>query len=119
MLTERYKQALQFAATVHDEHLRKGTQVAYLSHLISVSALVMENGGDEDEARADLEQSLAWAVESGNAVYGLRAALALAQLPDERRSSDWKSALRTQVAAFGTEAESADLEAARQLLQSH
>ncbi len=54
MLTERYKQALQFAATVHDEHLRKGTQVAYLSHLISVSALVMENGGDEDEAIAAL-----------------------------------------------------------------
>ena len=54
MLTNRYKSAMHFAATVHDGHLRKGTQVAYLSHLISVSALVMENGGNEDEAIAAL-----------------------------------------------------------------
>ena len=54
MLTQRYRSALQFAATVHDGHLRKGTQVAYLSHLLSVSALVMENGGNEDEAIAAL-----------------------------------------------------------------
>lgn len=54
MLTERYREALQFAATVHDRHMRKGTQIAYLSHLISVSALVMENGGDETEAIAAL-----------------------------------------------------------------
>jgi (p)ppGpp synthase/HD superfamily hydrolase len=54
MLTSRYKSAMQFAATVHDGHLRKGTQVAYLSHLMSVSALVMENGGNEDEAIAAL-----------------------------------------------------------------
>ncbi len=54
MLTNRYKSAMQFAATVHDGHLRKGTQVAYLSHLMSVSALVMENGGSEDEAIAAL-----------------------------------------------------------------
>lgn len=54
MLTDRYKTALQFAATVHDRHLRKGTEIAYLSHLISVSALVMENGGSETEAIAAL-----------------------------------------------------------------
>ena len=54
MLTNRYKSAMQFAATLHDGHLRKGTQVAYLSHLMSVSALVMESGGDEDEAIAAL-----------------------------------------------------------------
>jgi (p)ppGpp synthase/HD superfamily hydrolase len=54
MLTDRYKSAMRFAATLHDGHLRKGTQVAYLSHLMSVSALVMENGGNEDEAIAAL-----------------------------------------------------------------
>lgn len=54
MLTQRYRAALQFAATVHDGHLRKGTEVPYLSHLLSVSALVMENGGNEDEAVAAL-----------------------------------------------------------------
>jgi (p)ppGpp synthase/HD superfamily hydrolase len=54
MLTNRYKTAMQFAATVHDGHVRKGTEVAYLSHLMSVSALVMESGGSEDEAIAAL-----------------------------------------------------------------
>ena len=54
MLTERYRSALQFAATLHDTHLRKGTEIAYLSHLMSVSALVMENAGNETEAIAAL-----------------------------------------------------------------
>ena len=30
MLTNRYKSAMQFAATVHDGHLRKGNEVACL-----------------------------------------------------------------------------------------
>lgn len=54
MLTDRYKEALQFAAEVHEGHTKKGTEVSYLSHLLSVSALVMENDGDEDEAIAGL-----------------------------------------------------------------
>jgi (p)ppGpp synthase/HD superfamily hydrolase len=54
MLTDRYKQALQYAAEVHEGHTKKGSDVAYLSHLLSVSALVMENDGDEDEAIAGL-----------------------------------------------------------------
>lgn len=66
MLTDRYKAAMQFAATVHDGHLRKGTQVAYLSHLMSVSALVMENGGSEEEAIAALLHD---AVEDRGNVY--------------------------------------------------
>jgi (p)ppGpp synthase/HD superfamily hydrolase len=54
MLTNRYKLAMQYAATVHDGHLRKETEIAYLSHLLSASALVMESGGNEDEAIAAL-----------------------------------------------------------------
>jgi len=54
MLTDRYKQALQYTAEVHEGHTKKGSDVAYLSHLLSVSALVMENDGDEDEAIAGL-----------------------------------------------------------------
>lgn len=66
MLTERYRSALQFAATLHDTHLRKGTEIAYLSHLISVSALVMENAGSETEAIAALLHD---AIEDGGAVF--------------------------------------------------
>ena len=54
MLTDRYKRALQFTADVHEGQMKKGGEVAYLSHLLSVSALVMENDGDEDEAIAGL-----------------------------------------------------------------
>ena len=51
MLTDRYKDAMLFAARLHDSQMRKGTEVAYLSHLLAVSSLVIENGGSEDEAR--------------------------------------------------------------------
>lgn len=52
--TVRYGAALAFADVKHRGHVRKGTDIPYVSHLISVSALVMEHGGDEDEAIAAL-----------------------------------------------------------------
>jgi len=54
MLSERYKDAMLFPVRLHDNQTRKGTEIAYLTHLMSVSALVMENGGNEDEAIAGL-----------------------------------------------------------------
>lgn len=53
-LTERFEHALVYATRLHANQLRKGTQVPYLSHLLSVAALVIENGGDEDQAIAAL-----------------------------------------------------------------
>ncbi len=53
-LTNRYSQALQFAFKLHKDQKRKATPIPYLSHLISVSALVLEHGGNEDEAIAAL-----------------------------------------------------------------
>jgi len=49
-LSSRYLQAVEFAATVHQGSVRKGTTIPYLSHLLQVSGLVLEFGGDEDEA---------------------------------------------------------------------
>ena len=54
MLSDRYKDAMLFAAKLHDNQTRKDTEVAYLTHLMSVSALVMENGGGEEEGIAAL-----------------------------------------------------------------
>jgi (p)ppGpp synthase/HD superfamily hydrolase len=54
VLTHRYQDALVYAARLHADQLRKGTSVPYLAHLLSVSALVLENGGDEDQAIAAL-----------------------------------------------------------------
>jgi (p)ppGpp synthase/HD superfamily hydrolase len=53
-LSLRFDAALSLASEIHRQHLRKGTTVPYVSHLLSVAALVLEDGGDEDEAIAAL-----------------------------------------------------------------
>jgi (p)ppGpp synthase/HD superfamily hydrolase len=54
MLGERFERALVFAARRHADQVRKGTDIPYVSHLLSVCALVIEGGGGEDEAIAAL-----------------------------------------------------------------
>lgn len=49
-LSPRYSEALQFCFEIHSRQRRKGGAVPYVSHLLAVSALVMEQGGSEDEA---------------------------------------------------------------------
>ncbi|AYO94061.1 MULTISPECIES: HD domain-containing protein [Xanthomonas] len=53
-LTERYALAVDYARIAHAGQVRKGTQVPYLSHLLGVSTLVLECGGDEEQAIAGL-----------------------------------------------------------------
>lgn len=53
-LTERFDDALTFARQRHNEQTRKGTAIPYLAHLMSTAALVLEAGGDEDQAIAGL-----------------------------------------------------------------
>jgi GTP pyrophosphokinase len=53
-LSERFDQALAFAAELHRNQSRKGTKIPYVAHLLAVTALVLEHGGDEDEAVAAL-----------------------------------------------------------------
>ncbi|MBI2970772.1 MAG: HD domain-containing protein, partial [Gammaproteobacteria bacterium] len=54
MLGPRFQDALLFATEIHAGDVRKGTAVPYLSHLLSVCALVLKHGGNEDEAIAAL-----------------------------------------------------------------
>jgi (p)ppGpp synthase/HD superfamily hydrolase len=54
MLTERFQRAFGIASEIHAFQVRKGTGVPYLSHLMSVAALVLEHGGDEDAAISGL-----------------------------------------------------------------
>jgi (p)ppGpp synthase/HD superfamily hydrolase len=54
VLTPRLADALAFAIQVHGNDRRKGTKVPYLAHLLAVCALVLSDGGDEDEAIAGL-----------------------------------------------------------------
>lgn len=53
ILSERFSEALILAAKLHQQQIRK-QGAPYVSHLMSVAALVLENGGDEDEAIAAL-----------------------------------------------------------------
>jgi 5'-deoxynucleotidase YfbR-like HD superfamily hydrolase len=53
-LTGVYEDALVYALHVHGSDVRKGTEIPYVSHLLAVSALVLEHGGDEEEAIAAL-----------------------------------------------------------------
>ncbi|RME37216.1 MAG: bifunctional (p)ppGpp synthetase/guanosine-3',5'-bis(diphosphate) 3'-pyrophosphohydrolase, partial [Deltaproteobacteria bacterium] len=54
MLGARFEAALVYAAQLHRQQVRKGSQTPYLAHLLAVTALVLEAGGDEDEAIAAL-----------------------------------------------------------------
>ena len=53
-LTHRFEQALVYANRLHSKQTRKGGNIPYISHLLNVAALVLEDGGDEDEAIAAL-----------------------------------------------------------------
>lgn len=57
-LSGRFEKALAFAARLHGGQLRKGVgkarPISYIAHLLAVTALVIENRGDEDEAIAAL-----------------------------------------------------------------
>ncbi|HKD36949.1 MAG TPA: HD domain-containing protein [Pirellulales bacterium] len=54
ILSPRFEQALVYAAVLHSGQARKGTKTPFISHLMSVAALVLENDGNEDEAIAAL-----------------------------------------------------------------
>jgi GTP pyrophosphokinase len=53
-LTKRFTDAVTLAMTLHANDLRKGTTIPYSAHLLGVCALVLADGGDEDEAIAAL-----------------------------------------------------------------
>jgi (p)ppGpp synthase/HD superfamily hydrolase len=50
----RLAEATVYAAEVHGHQRRKGSGVPYIAHLLGVTALVLEDGGDDDEAVAAL-----------------------------------------------------------------
>lgn len=54
ILSPRFEQALTYASILHCGQFRKATRIPYISHLLSVAALVLEHGGHEDEAIAAL-----------------------------------------------------------------
>ena len=53
-LSVRFEAALVYATRLHADQYRKGRRVPYIAHLLSVTALVLEAGGTEEEAIAAL-----------------------------------------------------------------
>lgn len=47
-------EALAFALAAHGDQKRKGTEIPYVSHLLQVAGLVLEHGGDAEQATAAL-----------------------------------------------------------------
>jgi len=55
MFTAKFAAALQYATQLHDGQTRKGPEaIPYVSHLLAVASLVLEQGGSETEAIAAL-----------------------------------------------------------------
>lgn len=53
-LSSRFDDALAYAADLHRSQERKASGVPYIGHLLSVSSLVIEGGGTENQAIAAL-----------------------------------------------------------------
>jgi (p)ppGpp synthase/HD superfamily hydrolase len=54
ILTERFDHALAYASALHRTQHRKGSGIPYVSHLLAVAAIAIENGADEEQAIAAL-----------------------------------------------------------------
>lgn len=51
---KRFREALVWSAELHEDQLRKGGGVPYVAHLLGVASIVLEHGGDENQAIAAL-----------------------------------------------------------------
>jgi (p)ppGpp synthase/HD superfamily hydrolase len=54
ILTDRFTRAVDYARIAHATQIRKGSGIPYLYHPLAVASLVIEFGGDEDQAIAGL-----------------------------------------------------------------
>jgi (p)ppGpp synthase/HD superfamily hydrolase len=52
--SDRFRDALVYAFDMHRTQVRKGSDIPYITHLLSVAASVGEYGGSEDQAIAGL-----------------------------------------------------------------
>src|SRR5437016_10295852 len=95
-LTWRFDLALQFATGLHHDQARKGASVPYIAHLMAGCALVLEAGGDEDQAIAALlhdaveDQGGLVTLETIRHLFGQRVAAAVESCSDSTVSDPTK-----------------------------
>jgi (p)ppGpp synthase/HD superfamily hydrolase len=96
-LTDRFLEAVRIANELHGRQRRMGTEIPYVAHLLIVTGLVLEAGGDEDQAIASLLHDAAEdaggrvvldriRARFGDRVASLVAALSDTLDPDDERS---------------------------------
>lgn len=66
--TNMLRAALDIALQAHAEQVRKGTSIPYISHPMAVASLVMEHGGDQEQAAAALLHD---AIEDGGPAFAV------------------------------------------------
>ncbi len=66
LLDRRFDEAFEYALGVHRVHARSGTAIPYIGHLLGVASLVIDDGGDADQAIAALLHAAA--SDSGDAI---------------------------------------------------
>lgn len=71
LIEDRLAAALSMAHEAHRTQMRKGTHIPYISHPMSVAALVLEYGGSENQAIAALLHDT---IEDGGEAYDARIA---------------------------------------------
>ena len=53
-LSPKFTEALLFSIELHGRQRRKGSGIPYMAHLLGVTAIVLEDGGDEEQGIAAL-----------------------------------------------------------------
>ncbi|MGV1017057.1 MAG: HD domain-containing protein [Fluviibacter phosphoraccumulans] len=54
MFDQKFSEALSLATQAHAGQIRKGTKIPYVSHVLAVASIVIEFGGDQEQAIAAL-----------------------------------------------------------------
>ena len=57
ILSNRFSEALTYAAQLHATQIRKGSGVPYIAHLLGTASIALEYGASEDEPIAPLLDS--------------------------------------------------------------
>ena len=111
VLGDRFTDAVAHAVHLHAQQARKGTAIPYLTHLMVVCSLVLEDGGDENQAIAALlhdgpedqggppvldEIRLRFGDEVAGLVYGLSDTLEIEKPPWKRRKTDYLARLKDE-----------------------
>jgi (p)ppGpp synthase/HD superfamily hydrolase len=98
VLGARFSEAVRWASMLHADQCRKGTRIAYASHLLGVASLVLEDGGTEEDAIAavlhDAVEDRGVAEAEIRARFGEQVARVVAACSDgvdgPRDETDWK-----------------------------